>query len=46
MVYAYVPRFFYIDKNLDQYKKLKKIVLAGGTVSPAFDGLELFTQDS
>ena len=36
----------YIDKNLDQYKKLKKIVLAGGTVSPAFDGLELFTQDS
>lgn len=33
----------YIDKNLDKYKNLKKIVLSGGTVSPAFDGLELFT---
>lgn len=36
----------YIDKNLEQYKNLKKIVLSGGTVSPAFDGLELFTQNS
>jgi len=31
----------YIDKKLPEFTNLQKIVENGGTVSPAFDGLEL-----
>ena len=34
----------YIDENLPKYSNLQKITAAGGSVSPAYDGLELLIE--